>query len=121
MNIWGICPGSAEEWGNCTTGRWGVCHVTVLPGQSQGNLPNSPSAHLYSGGGGCQIFPSLPLPAVGQLETLPGRQPNQSEWKRPIIFSYIFYLFKVLLKKYILYKEMSEDKKIVKMLLEEYI
>jgi hypothetical protein len=23
MKIWGICPGSAEEWSNCTTGRWG--------------------------------------------------------------------------------------------------
>ncbi len=32
-------------------GRGVSRHVTVLPGQSQENLPNPPSAHLYSAGG----------------------------------------------------------------------
>jgi hypothetical protein len=67
-SIWPTRPwtGPWSRNSNCTTGRGVGFHMTVLPGQSQENLPNPPSAHLYSAGEGCRIFPFLPLPAVGQ-------------------------------------------------------
>jgi hypothetical protein len=46
-----ICPGSTEECSNGATGRRRVCHGTVVPGQSQENLPNLLGAHNYSAGG----------------------------------------------------------------------
>jgi hypothetical protein len=75
---------------------------------------------VYVGGGDAGFF-HLSLTQLLANRRLPGRQPNQSEWKRPIIFPTFFYLFKVFLQKYTLYKETPEEKKIAKMIIEEYI
>jgi hypothetical protein len=58
-----------------------VCHMTVLPWESQENLPNLSVAHLYSAGG-LPDFPVSPFLSCGPIGDAAGPAPSQSEWKR---------------------------------------
>jgi hypothetical protein len=54
--------------------------MTVLPRQSQENLPNMP--HLISiVGGGVLDFSVSPSPSCGPIEDAAGPTTNRSEWK----------------------------------------
>jgi hypothetical protein len=57
-----------------------VCHVTVLPGQSRENLPNPPSAYLYSARGVAGFFRlSLSQLWVNRRLCRAGNPTNQNE------------------------------------------
>jgi hypothetical protein len=58
-----------------------VCHVTVLPGQSRENIPNPPSAHLYSTRGGAGFSQVSPSPSCGPIgdAARPATQPIRME------------------------------------------
>jgi hypothetical protein len=75
------------------------------------------------------LFSRLHLSRAGESHTQPIRMetynPTVMKPSRKVTcdseFLTFFYIFNVFLQKYTLYKEMPEDKKIAKMLIEEYI
>ncbi len=63
-----------EVWG-CS-----ICHVTVLPGQSQQNQPNPLAAHLYSAEGVTGFF-DLSLSQLWAVGDAAGWQPANQNLK----------------------------------------